>query len=193
MNLSRDEALEALGAIHEADSRVRTVRRYAEFADYVFVWGTVWLVANVVSDFDSRLGGFTWLAGLAVGTALTLYFTVRNVKLWKSRWPDAVEEGRAIGRRASLLGFTLMAWFPALLLVAGPLTPRQTNAMISLVWAFVYMATGAFTGWRIFAIGAVTAIAVLVGYVFLTSHYQLWMGLVGGGSLILGGLWLRRA
>ena len=86
----------------------------------------------------------------------------------------------------------MMLWFPTLYALLGPFSARQNNAFISVTWAFVYMATGAFIGWRIFAIGLVTAIAVVLGYSFVHSHFQLWMALVGGGSLIAGGLWLRK-
>jgi hypothetical protein len=33
----------------------------------------------------------------------------------------------------------------------------------------------------------------LFGYVTLASHFYLWMAVVGGGALVLAGLWLRRA
>jgi hypothetical protein len=47
-------------------------------------------------------------------------------------------------------------------------------------------------GLRLFTIGAVTAAAIVFGYLVLQEHYFLWMGLVAGGGLIAGGLWLRK-
>jgi hypothetical protein len=32
----------------------------------------------------------------------------------------------------------------------------------------------------------------MFGYLIIEQHYYLWMGLCGGGSLIAGGLWLRK-
>ena len=34
--------------------------------------------------------------------------------------------------------------------------------------------------------------ATLVGWLFLRNWFLLWSAVVGGGALILGGLWFRR-
>jgi hypothetical protein len=68
----------------------------------------------------------------------------------------------------------------------------QINAFISLFWTFAYMVAGIWIGWRLAAIGLVASAAILFAYVALEQHYFLVAGLAGGGSLILGGLWLRR-
>jgi hypothetical protein len=33
----------------------------------------------------------------------------------------------------------------------------------------------------------------VTGYVLLREHFMLWMSLCGGGTLLLTGLWMRRA
>jgi hypothetical protein len=192
MSISRDEAAAALGEIEQAGGRARTVQMYSAAAPFLILWGCIWLFANATVDLAPPWGGRAWMAGLVVGTVLTLYWTIRNSLTWKHRYPMSGHERAAIGRRASLLGVTLVSFFPAMLAVAGPLSGRQVNALISLLWAFVYMAAGAFIGWRLFAIGVVTAAAILFGYFFLHTHYGLWMAIVGGGALIAGGLWLRK-
>ena len=47
-------------------------------------------------------------------------------------------------------------------------------------------------GWRLFAVGAITATLILGGFVYMHDHFSLYMGVVGGGALIAGGLWLRK-
>ena len=192
MNISRDEAATALGEVAAADSRVRTLKMYTYAAPFLILWGVIWLIANAVSDLARPWAGRVWIAGTVLGFALTLYWTIRNSLTWKQRYRLTAQEGKTLGRRFSLLGTTLMVFFPSILAIIGPLSSRQSNALLSLVWAFVYMAAGAFIGWRLFAIGAVTAAAVLVGFLFVHEHYGLWMGVFGGGSLIVGGLWLRK-
>lgn len=192
MNVSREEAVAALEDVEAAQKKYQTVRFYAEFAPYLLLWGLIWLVANVGTDLRPAWGNTIWLVGVSLGFAFTIVYTIRNARRWACARPSSKAEGRAIARRASLLGVTLWMYFPAMSLLMGPLTGRQSNAFISITWAFVYMITGAYMGWRIFAIGLVTAAAVLFGYQFVHSHYSLWMGLVGGGSLIAGGLWLRK-
>ncbi len=48
-------------------------------------------------------------------------------------------------------------------------------------------------GWRMVAIGAALAVLSLVGFFAVHDYYLAYMGLVGGGSMVLSGLWLRRA
>ncbi len=43
-----------------------------------------------------------------------------------------------------------------------------------------------------FITALVTVTAILVGYLLLHEHYFLWMAAFGGGSLLVGGLWLRK-
>jgi hypothetical protein len=37
-----------------------------------------------------------------------------------------------------------------------------------------------------------TAVAILFGFFNIEHYNSLWMGIAGGGSLIDGGLWLRK-
>jgi hypothetical protein len=192
MNVSRDEAAAALDHVTLAGARVRTWRSYSEASYYLIAWGTIWLVANVISDVRAEWSGPAWLAGVAVGAVITIALTIRNARIGQRQNPMSRVESRAFGQRAAMLGTTVLLWFPTFSLLAGPLGPRQGNALISITWAFIYMAAGAFVGWRLFAIGVVTAGAILFGYLHFTQHFSMWMGFVGGGSLILGGLWLRK-
>ena len=54
------------------------------------------------------------------------------------------------------------------------------------------MGVGVCVGMRLLWIGAITAVAILFGFFNIKQYYSLWMGIAGGGSLIAGGLWLRR-
>jgi hypothetical protein len=101
---------------------------------------------------------------------------------------------RARRRRGGwMLASAIALYFPAMLMVLAPLASRQFHAFISLFWAIAYMASGAMLGLRMYLTGLVTAVAIVVGYLFVTQYYFLWMAVFGGGSLILAGLWLRRA
>ena len=77
--------------------------------------------------------------------------------------------------------------------IANPESSRDVNTIISIFFPFIYMAAGVWAGWRLFAIGLVTAAAILAGYVWVQEYFELWMGVFAGGSLIAGGLWLRSA
>ena len=192
MNISRDEAAAALGEVDKAGERVKTVQLYAGAAPFMILWGAIWLVGNGVVDLWPQHGFTAWIVCTSAGMATSLWLTIRNSLSWERRYALSPLERRALGRRFALLGITLIAFFPATFAVVGPLGPRQGNAFASLIWAFVYMAAGAWVGWRLFAIGLVTAVAIEFGFFFIHQHYFMWMGVVGGGALIAGGLWLRK-
>ncbi len=192
MNVTRDEATQALEEIGRAGNRMTQLGTYADLAPMILLWGVIWLAANLVTEFRPALSGAAWLVGIVVGSPLTLFFTIRQSRRAAARIRQAGGNPRALGDRFVLSGAMAFAFVGSMLLVIGPLNPRQTNAAISLIFAFAYAAGGIWGGWRLIALGAATAAAVLFGYLALTTHYFLWMGLVGGGALIVGGLWLRK-
>ncbi len=192
MALSPQDASEALDVIGSADRRVREIRGYREASPFLILWGLVWLIANAVTDLWPRQGGLAWLVGVVAGYSATAVLVVLQVKRMRREQVCTPAERARNRARMLMLGTTLLLFFPVMLTVLSPLDPRQQNAFISLFWAFAYMAAGAWVGKRLFITGFVTAAAILGGYLFLAAHFFLWMAVVGGGSLILAGLWLRK-
>jgi hypothetical protein len=47
-------------------------------------------------------------------------------------------------------------------------------------------------GTRYVVSGIAVAALTLAGFFLLKQHFLLWMAAVGGGAMILAGLWLRR-
>lgn len=192
MNMSQQEAGAALDAIAAADHRVREVRGYREASPFLILWGVLWFIANAVTHFAPAQAGNTWLAVIMLGAVATTLLVVMQVRRAQRARRYTPSERAVIGRRASLMGVSVTAFFPAMFTVLGPLNAVQTNAFISLFWALAYMGAGAWLGLRLFFTGVATLAAVLIGVLVLREHYFLWMAFAGGGSLLLGGLWLRR-
>lgn len=191
MVLSKDEATQALNEIDTAHARAIAMQRYRNAAPYFVLWGCIWLVANCVADVRLQLGGLAWEILTIVGVVGSVYLSVRTVK----RHSALPEYRNASVRRGWQFGITWLAivgYFIANFSLLPHLDIKQTNAYISLFWAFLYVLMGIWTGWRIGAVGIAAAAAILTGYFVLTAHYFLWMGLVTGSLLILGGLWLRK-
>ncbi len=192
MNISKQDAGDALDVIHDSEQRIREHKGNREASPFFIVWGVVWIIANLVTELTPRLAGRVWLAGVVIGAAMTIWLAVSQSRRRAAQNAYTARERAAIGRRATMLGLTLWAFFPAMLAVLWPLSAQQNNAFISLTWAFIYMASGAWLGKRMFVTGAATAIAVLVGFFLVKEHYFLWMAVFGGGSLLLAGFWLRK-
>lgn len=190
--VSAAEAAAALADIDHAGHRVRELRGYRQASPYLMLWGVVWLVANLVTGLRPDLAGQAWAIGTPAGLAGTLLLVVLQVRRARASGAFTPAE-QARRRRAGLMvGCALAGFFPAMLAVLAPLEARQSHAFLSLFWAFAYMAGGAWLGTRLFVTGVVTAAAILVGYFWITDAYYLWMAVAGGGSLLLGGWWLRR-
>jgi hypothetical protein len=189
MNVTRDEAAEALDAIEAQGDKVFRLKGYHHGAPFFIIWGFVWLIANSVTQFWSDQAGMAWMVMLAIGIASsTILGLVMGAKV---RGTTGKQD--PFGRRMGFTTVVVFLFIFALMSIAQPETSRQVNAMISIFFPFMYMAGGIWAGWRLFAIGVVTAAAVLVGYFYIQDYYDLWMGVFGGGSLIAGGIWLRSA
>lgn len=193
MNVTRDEAARALEEIGQAGGRMHRLSLYADLAPMLMLWGLLWFVANLVTEFRPALSGRTWLAAMAIGFPLTLWGTVRHARRAGARIRQAGGDPKALGTRMALLGVVGWGFFASIYAITLPVGPRQGNAFISLFVAFAYALGGVWGGWRLMAIGVATAAAVLFGYFELQQHFFLWMGVVGGGALLAGGLWLRKA
>ena len=193
MNVSRDEAQRALDEIGRADTRMSQLSTYADISPMIVLWGLIWLAANAITEFRPELAGRAWLVGIVIGTPLTVFFTVRQARRRGARIRQAGGDPRALGNRFALVGAIGFAFFASMMTIVGPLNARQGDAFISLFFAFAYAIGGIWGGWRLILVGAVTAAAVVFGYLVLKEHFFLWMGVVGGGALIVGGLWLRKA
>lgn len=190
MNVSKSEAAEALELIARTGDQMQTLRRYAHVAPFLLVWGTVWTAADSITDLVPAWAARGWLIGSAIGVIVSLLLGLRLGRRARSAVGDARRAPRI--RSLVMLGVTLCCYFPAMYAVLGALSARQANAFVSLTWAFAYMIAGASVGWRLFAIGTVAVAAVVFGYLSIGQHYYLWMAACGGGTLIAGGLWLRK-
>jgi hypothetical protein len=156
----------------------------------MILWGAIWLLANSVSDLAPEQSGTVWLALTLLGATAS----------WWIGWRQhaAVAEGSTPrtrldqGWRWMLCFLVIVAFQVAALAVLSPSDARQQDTFSSMFWTFLYMAVGVWIGWRLFAIGLVATLLILLGYFGVHSHYFLYMGCVSGGALMAGGMWLRR-
>jgi hypothetical protein len=187
--LDRDEAARALQEIQEVRGRTVTWNRYRETGPYLVLWGLVWLVANGITEFLPAFSGIGWLVMVAVGSVGSILLTSRKQRRQRrAGLTDASPYTWHWGAAYAVI----LAYFIAAQLVLPALNARQVSAWMSMSWGFIYMFAGVWRAWRLFAIGLATTLLVLFGYFELEHYYFLWIGAVGGGALIAGGLWLRR-
>jgi len=191
MNVTREEAANALEEVSQASDRIVTLKGYNQGAPHFIIWGLVWLVANTVTQFWPDQTDWAWGPGVVIGmiaSAVTVVIQSRGIKPGAKSSFDV-----KTARRVGLTWLVTLTFISCLIFISRPETSRETNAMISIFFPFMYMGSGIWAGWRLFAIGFVTAAGIMAGFVWIDEYYALWMGVFGGGSLIAGGLWLRSA
>ena len=182
MALSRADASAALQDVAAAEARSSTLRGYQSASPHLIIWGVAWAFAYTVSDLAPHWTNIGWLGIVAIAT---------TGDILAARADRKNEDG--MGAFVGAI-FGIIAIFTAgTLAVMAPHDPRQVGAFIPLVVAGAYAIMGLFDGPRLLILGGALAALTLFGFFALPAHFLLWMAAVSGGSLILGGLWLRRA
>jgi hypothetical protein len=183
MTITKDEAAQALGEIDAARGRVFQAAGYENASPFLIIWGGVWMFADLVVQFaPPRLAGYGWPIGILIGAIASIAVSFNMPKTTDHRmgW-------RAFGVWGVVIGF-----FIALFLVIPLTSGIEIHSIFGIVFGFLYMGVGLWMGWRIFALGAALAALTLIGFYEVRAWYGLYMGLVSGGALILGGFWLRK-
>jgi len=192
MTVTREEAAQALADIDKASDRVYRLKGYHHGAPFFIVWGFVWLIANSVSQFWPDYQRWIWPASVGAGFLISIVIGIAQSRKAQPGTRQSVMDQR-VGARMGMTSGVMMAFIATIILIAQPSSADEGNAMVSIFFPFMYMAAGIWAGWRLFAIGLVTAIAIIIGYFWMRDYFDIWMGVFGGGSLIAGGIWLRTA
>ncbi|HEV7692027.1 MAG TPA: hypothetical protein VGO52_14420 [Hyphomonadaceae bacterium] len=190
MNVTRDEAAKALADIDKATDKVIELKGYHHGAPHFIVWGFVWIFANTITQFWQQYTAHAWISLLAVGMISS---TVIGILQGRNAKPAASSMPPGTSRKMGMTSGIVFAFIFCMMWIAQPESDRQANAMISIIFPFLYMCGGIWAGWRLFAIGLFTAAAILFGFFYVKEWFDLWMAVFAGGSLLAGGLWLRSA
>lgn len=178
MSLSPQDASAALHDIEQAQTRSAMLRDYQHAAPHLIVWGVLWAVGYGLTNFFPAQANAVWAVVIPIGVLadVTAMRGSRSGVAW-----------RYIAAMAAAFAFVF-----ALFVVMAPVSGRQVAAAIPLFVALMYVLRGIWAGPRYVVAGATIAALTLGGFVLLSAHFLLWMAVVGGGALILAGLWLRR-
>jgi len=182
--IDRKQAAEALDDIDAIVRRVRQSRIYNLASLMLIMWGALVFTGYLVSFLLPRYAGYFWIilnaAGVAGSFAISAFGYPRTgIRTFDFRM---------------LIAFLLFFAFGFLCTsVLGHFTPRQMGAFWPIYFMLVYIIAGLWFGYAFVAIGLGITTLTLVGYFFTGGWFELWMAVVDGGGLILGGLWMRRS
>jgi hypothetical protein len=185
MSLTPTEAASALRDIEDTGRRSGQAFGYRTSAPHLIIWGLVWVIGYSGSDLVPRYNNVTWLTVVALGTIASL---VAGTVVGKANRSDRKNEGWRYG-------LLILVFWVFLIGTAAIMHPdaREQGAFIPLVIAAIYAGVGLWAGMRYILLGTAVAALTLFGFFEIQQHFALWMAAVGGGGLIVAGLWMRSA
>jgi hypothetical protein len=184
MTIDSKQASEALGEIDAIVRRVRQSKIYDLASHMLMLWGPLTSLGYIGTYAWPRHAGYVWIAVDVVGVAASFVI---------SAWAHAGPGVRSFNYRifaALVLFFAFgLLWSVGLVHFTG----RQLDAFWPIYVMLVYSIVGLWFGWAFVAIGLGITALTLIGYFFAGAWFDLWMAVVNGGGLVLGGLWMRRS
>lgn len=182
MKLSPEQAAAALQDVNRVSSRSADLYEYQQASPYLILWGIVWAIGYSLSDFFPTRMAMIWLVADSIGVIGSILIARSNAKTSErdDEW------------RHAAAGLTLGGFIAATFSIMPPHSGDQVSAFIPLVIATMYILIGIWNGMRLVITGIAVAMLTLLGFFFLPAHFNLWMAGVGGGALVLAGIWLRR-
>ncbi|HKX00840.1 MAG TPA: hypothetical protein VJN43_24065 [Bryobacteraceae bacterium] len=177
MTVPQKEAADALEHVANAGQRSATAYRYQKFSPYLFLWGAIWIVGFTVS-YLLPAAWQVWLALVPAGILASIWIDKRSRS--SRGWKYGVE------------CLAIFLFIFAVYTILPPRSAAQGSALFPLVVALLYVLFGvSMRAARITVLGFVLGALTVGGFLWLPQYFLLWMAAVGGGTLILGGSWLR--
>ena len=177
------QASEALDEINEIARRVRQSTIYNLTSLMLIMWGVLVFAGNITLFLWPRTAGYVWFAVDAIGIAGSFAISALDYTRTRIRTFDI----------RMLVAFLLFLAFGIFCSWLGHFTSRQMGTFWPIYFMLVYTIAGLWVGQAFVAIGVSIIALTLIGYFFVGDAFDLWMAVVNGGGLILGGLWMRRS
>lgn len=182
MNIPPQQAADALSEIERAERHSAAMYGYRRASPHLLLWGAIWIAGYGISFFRPN-GWLVWVVLVPVGIVASFLLNRRTTK----------ELPGGFGWRYGVTAFAIFLFITAALAVLPPTGAAQVGAFIALLVSIAYVMLGVWrTGTRIAVLGAALGALTIAGYFALPLYFPAWMAGVGGGALILGGVWLRR-
>ncbi len=186
MNISHNEAEEALAAIQTMAQKTRLSIASGSAYISLIITGIVWLIGFTATQFlTAPLIVWIWIITSIVGSALATFMGIRTGKRVR------VASSAVTGKRIAIFWVLLTLFAAGILAVARPTDGKQITLLIILFAMIGQMGMGLLlsfsaTWWTV----PVAAVA-LIGYFLAPDWFYLWMGLLGGGVMIVLGIYIR--
>ncbi|MEO8309038.1 MAG: hypothetical protein ABI616_13475 [Pseudomonadota bacterium] len=189
MAITTQQASDTLDEVAAAQRKISVLQGYAKGAPHFLLWGVLWAAGYAGTELLPAHAGLLWLAIDAIGLIGSFLLVRANAA------PGA--RSAAGSRSAQSINFFVIAlafagFIGATYYIMRPDTSAQFGAYPALVMALMYTVIGTRAGARWMVIGVALGVLTVLGYALMREHFMLWMAFVGGGALLLTGVWMRR-
>ena len=179
MPITVDQAKDVLKSVSDVERTSIRAHRYRTGSMHLIVWGAVWALGYGLSYIEPRWS-YVWPVLVAIGFGVSLLVGRRSGERAGYDWRP--------GATAAAAALFVVAVFTVL----PPSADLQVGAIIPLLVALFYAVLGIWMrAVRFVTVGIAVALLTLCGYFYLREFFPLWMAIVGGGALVVGGFWLR--
>jgi hypothetical protein len=181
MPITQIEAQDALRDIQRTGRASATARGYQQASPHLIVWGVIWALGYGLTYARPQYG-LVWPVLVVIGTVASFW----------AGWKSKPAESRDYDWRYAATALAVFLFVVAVFAVMPPQSVKQLCAFFPILVALFYSLIGIWLrAPRMLVAGIVVAVLTLAGYFLLAPYFPLWMAVVGGGALILGGVWLR--
>jgi hypothetical protein len=177
------QAAAALSDIEVIVRRVQQSQIYNLASLIMIWWGVLVFAANIATYFWPHHANYIWPATNIAGVAGTVVIGA----LLHIRTRVRAADGRIV---AAYVLFYAFGYFCTDVL--GHFGPRELGAFWPIYFMLFYVLAGLWFGRAFVALGLAITVLTLIGYFYvLGGAFLLWMAVVNGCGLVLGGLWMR--
>ena len=186
MNVSPSEAEEALASIQAMMTKTR--RAISSSGAYIFliIWGIVWLLGFLGSQFLSPvITGYAWAVLDTLGGILSAVYGIRMGRGLRNSSPFLS------GKRIGIFWLLNFIYCIAVVAVSWPTGGKQMAMYIILFVMIGWIAMSLLLSFASIWPGLIITVLALVGFFLLPGIFYMWMAVLGGGGMIALGLYIR--
>jgi len=186
MNISSSEAEEALAVIQAMMTRTRRAISSSGAFIFMIVWGVVWLLGFLSSQFLSQeIANNVWMILDILGGILSVVLGIRMNRGIRSTATTTS------GKRIAFFWLLVFVYCVAAVAIAWPSDGKQLAMFIILFVMVGWAAMGLLLSFASVWPGLIITVLALVGYFLLPGIFYLLMAILGGGGMIALGLYIR--
>ena len=197
MTISKEEARKALQEISNTTELTRRAIIEGCSAPILILWGVIWILCYGASHFFPENGYRAWLIGAPAGGIGSWILGMRFQASVSS--PHDFKIGMTwlvLLVFATVWTFLLMPFGMNITMIDGSgvnaAMQRKMGAYGATLPMFLYVVGGMWFGRFFVYLGILITAATLVGYLFISSWFYLWMAVTGGGAFIASGVFIRK-